>query len=195
MENTTVNTNHRFGIGSMFSSYTVKDFAMDAFFPLVTSFVLLGLSYHYIEDTYTLVCKVVEVSLAIIPAMIALMLTAYVFVMSFLFGKDIVSTMKNQKEGEKLLYTLNASFGISLLVNVSAIVIFFVVYCISQIKISFEYADIINYSALFCVSFLVLLSIAMQIGIVIDLFNCGQVLVRNSCDDIQSGPEKKGRGK
>lgn len=195
MENTTVNTNRGFGIGSMFSSYTVKDFAKDAFFPLVTSFMLLGLSHHYIEDTYILFCKIVEVSLAIIPAMIALMLTAYVFVMSFLFGKNVVSTMKNQKEGEKLLYTLNASFGISLLVNVSAIIIFFVVYCISQIKISFEYADIINYIALFGVSFLVLLSIAMQIGIVIDLFNCGQVLVRNSCDCMQSDTEKKGRRK
>lgn len=186
MANTTGNKNRGFGIGSMLSSYTIKDFTTDAFFPLVTSLVLFGLCRHNVEDTYALVCKVVEISLTIIPAMIALMLTAYVFVMSFLFGKDIVSTMKNPKEGEKLLYTLNSSFGISLLVNVSAIIIFFIIYCISQIKISVEYADIVNYIVLFCVSFLVLWSIVMQIGIVVDLFNCGQVLVRNSCDGEQA---------
>lgn len=167
----------------MIVSYSIADLVKDAFFPLIVSLILLKLFYDSTEDTYTLVCKVVEISLTIIPAMIALMLTAYVFVMSFLFGKDIVSTMKNPEEGNKLLYTINASFGVSLLVNVSAIIIFFVVYCVSQIKISVEYADIINYIVLFGVSFLVLLSIVMQIGIVIDLFNCGQVLVRNSCEE------------
>ena len=183
MVQTANNKSRGFGIKSMISSYSVEDLVKDAFFPLIVSLILLKLFYDSTEDTYSLVCKVVGISLTVIPAMIALMLTAYVFVMSFLFGKDIVSTMKNPEEGNKLLYTINASFGISLLVNVSAVIIFFVVYCVSQIKISVEYADIINYIVLFGVSFLVLLSIVMQIGIVIDLFNCGQVLVRNSCEE------------
>lgn len=172
------------------ASYSVMDFAKDAIFPLVTSLVLLGLCCYYVEDTYALVCKVVEISLTIIPAMIALMLTAYVFVMSFLFGKDTVSSIKNPQKGEELLYSINASFGISLLVNVSAVIIFFVIFIVAQIKITVEYADTINYIVLFVVSFLVLLSIVMQIGIVIDLFSCGQVLVRNSYDTKQNDTEK-----
>ncbi len=183
MENTTDNKNRGFGSRSMILSYSIKDLAKDAFFPLIVSLVLWRLSIYYVKDTYALVCKVVEISLSIIPAMIALMLTAYVFVMSFLFGKNIVSTMKDPQKGKELFRSINASFGISLLVNVSAIIIFYIIYVVSQINISAEYADTINNLVILFVSFLVLLSITMQIGIVIDLFNCGQVIVRNSCED------------
>lgn len=183
MENTTDNRNRGFGSGSMISSYSIREFIKDALFPLIVSFVFWGLSIYYVDDTYALVCKVLEISLSIIPAMIALMLTAYVFVMSFLFGKNIVSTMKNLQKGQELFHSINASFGISLLVNVSTIIIFYIMYIVSQIKITVEYADTINSVVVFFVSFLVLLSVSMQIGIVIDLYNCGQVLVRNSCED------------
>lgn len=180
----------------MISSYSIEDFVKDAFFPLIVSLILLKIFYDSTEDTYSLVCKVVGISLTIIPAMIALMLTAYVFVMSFLFGKEAVASMKNPQKGENLFYSINASFGISLLVNVSSIIVFYIIYCVAQVNIQVENPDVVNYIVLFSISFLVLLSIMMQIGIVIDLFNCGQVLVRNSCEEKLEGeqgenPEQK----
>jgi len=190
MESTSHNRSRGFGVKSMISSYSIKDLVKDAFFPVIVSLILLKLFYDSAEDTYSLVCKVVEISLTIIPAMIALMLTAYVFVMSFLFGKNIVSFMKNPQAGEDMFHKINASFGISILLNVTSIIIFYIIYSVAQVNIQVEYADMVNYFVLFVVTFLVLLSIVMQIGIVIDLFNCGQVLVRNSYDTKQEEAER-----
>lgn len=190
MENTVKNKNRGFGIKSMIASCSIKNLIEEVVFSGIVSWIMLKLVYAKTEDTYALVCKVVDVSLTIIPAMIALMLTAYVFVMSFLYGKSIVDAMKNPQRGESLLYKLNASFGISLLLNVSAVIVFFIIYCIAQVNISVEYADIINNIVLCGVTFVVVLSIIMQIGIIIDLFNCGQVLVRNSYEEKHTDVEE-----
>lgn len=166
-----------FGIKGIISSYSFTDFIKDAIFPIIVSVGLLILFMNSSIGSYSLVCTVTQVALTIIPAMIALMLTAYVFVMTFLFSKDALSTMTNPEEGEKLLYNINSGFGASLLINISSVVLFFIVYCVAQGNIKIVQADMVNYIVLFLLVFFVMLSIVLQINVIIDLFSCGQVMI------------------
>ncbi|MBQ0088221.1 MAG: hypothetical protein KBT27_02675 [Prevotellaceae bacterium] len=167
-----------FGWKIVFKHYTICDMLQDLWFPILVAGGIVVTSICTQQDSFEMLCKLVHVSLGILPAMLALLLTAYVFFLTFFLGDKMQKAMQNNPDnGPQLLSSLNASFAIGIIVPLSAVIILFITSCIidMQIEVDACMADVINYVLLFVGILLTTLSVSFQFGVVIDLFNCGQV--------------------
>ncbi len=162
-----------FGWKSVFRNYGWKNFFVDSILPMLISTLLCIVMYWKGADIFMQLKHLVGVGLSIVPAMVALILTAYTIMLTFIFG-DKFASIKNTEEGNKLVQDLNSSFAACLFVSTISIITMIIVSNIANMKIAIECPNIINYPVYFLVCYLLVYSVSILIGIVVDIFNSGQ---------------------
>ena len=175
-----------FGWKSAFSNYGWKGFLIDSILPFIISSILCVTIYLKDIDVFLQLKHLVEIGVDIVPAMVALILAAYTIMLTFILGEKF-SSIKSSKAGKDLIRGLNASFAVCLLISTITIMMLVVVSCIAHINIKSSNSNAINYFVLFVLCFLFIYSIAILIGITIDVFNCGQTTLINSEKQIEIG--------
>lgn len=168
-----------FGWKAILQNYGWRCFWLDSIIPVIISFVLCGLMYVDKVDIFLQLKHLVGVGISIVPAMIALILTAYTILLTFIIS-DRFTAIKKMKEGKKLIQDLNSSFAACLLVATISIIVMIIISNIANMEIEISKPDLVNYSAYFFVCYLLVYSVSILLGIVIDIFNCGQTSILES---------------
>ena len=172
-----------FGWKAILRNYGWTNFWIDSILPLAISLGLCVLIYVKNVDILLQLKHLVEVGLSIIPAMVALILTAYTIMLTFIVG-DKFASIKRTEEGKKLIQDLNSSFAACLFVSTISIIAMIIVSSIADMGITIKYANRVNYFVYFLVCYLLVYSVSILIGIVIDIFNSGQTTLLD--DDIET---------
>lgn len=163
-------------------NYGWTSFWLDSIFPLAVSLGLCILAYVKDIDIFLQLNHLVKVGISIVPAMVALLLTAYTIMLTFIVG-DKFASIKRTKEGKTLIKDLNSSFAACLFVSTISIIVMIIVSIIANMGIIIEYANTVNYFLYFLICYLLVYSVSILIGIVIDIFNSGQTTLID--DDIE----------
>ncbi len=124
-------------------------------------------------DVFLQLKHLVGIGISIVPAMVALILTAYTIMLTFIIGDKFTSIKKNDA-GKKLIQDLNSSFAACLFVSTISIIAMIIVSSIANMEITIEHSNIVNYPIYFLICYLLVYSVSILIGIVIDIFNSGQ---------------------
>lgn len=162
-----------FGWKAILRNYGWISFWIDSILPLTISLGLCILMYVKNADILLQLKHLIGIGISIVPAMVALILTAYTIMLTFIVG-DKFTSIKKTKEGKKLIQDLNSSFAACLFVSTISIIAMIIVSCIANLGITTRYSNIINYPVYFGVCYLLVYSVSILIGIVIDIFNSGQ---------------------
>lgn len=128
--------------------------------------------------SYRHVCtsrKILDLGISIIPSMVALIVAAYTIMLSFILS-DKVTSIKNKEGGADFIQSINSGFAFCLLISILTIIMMVLAkgICNMQVEVESTLADIINYVVYFLFSFLLVYSVFILIGIVIDIYNSGQ---------------------
>ena len=109
----------------------------------------------YVKDADILLQlkHLVEVGISIVPAMVALILTAYTIMLTFIIG-DKFASIKKTKEGRQLIQDLNSSFAACLFVSTSSIIAMIIISSIANMGIAIEEPNTVNYPVYFLVCYL-----------------------------------------
>ena len=165
--------NSIFGWSSVLHNYGWKGILSDSLLPIIISIVLCVLMYWKNVDIFMQLKHLVGVGISIVPAMVALILTAYTIMLSFIVG-DKFSSIKKTREGKKLIQDLNSSFAACLFISTISIIAMIIVSGIANMGIPVKHSNFVNYFTYFSVCYLLVYSVSILIGIVIDIFNSGQ---------------------
>lgn len=165
-----------FGWKAILQNYGWKSFWQDSVVPLIISSILCILMYANDVDIFLQLKHLVNVGISIVPAMIALILTAYTILLTFIIGDRFIS-IKKMKEGRKLIQDLNSSFAACLLVSTISIIAMIIVSSIANMGIKINEPDKVNFTIYFFICYLLIYSVSILLGIVIDIFNCGQTSI------------------
>jgi hypothetical protein len=171
-----------FGWKSVLYNYGWKGFLLDSILPVIISIFLCLVIFSTDTNVYNQLKYLLGIGIAVVPAMVALILTAYTIMLTFIIGDKFVS-IRNTKEGKVLIEGLNSSFAACLLVSTTSIITMIIVSSITNMNIDIENSNIINYPAFFFICYLLLYSISILIGIVIDIFNSGQTVLLDDHDN------------
>lgn len=162
-----------FGWKAILRNYGWTSFWLDSILPLIVSLGLCILMYVKDADILLQLKHLVEVGISIVPAMVALILTAYTIMLTFIIG-DKFASIKKTKEGRQLIPSLNSSFAACLFVSTISIIAMIIISSIANMGIAIEEPNTVNYPVYFLVCYLLVYSVSILIGIVIDIFNSGQ---------------------
>lgn len=164
-----------FGWSNVFHNYSLLDFAKDAWMPFLIALVLLAVAMLNHTDMYVQVEKILDLGISIIPSMVALIVAAYTIMLSFILS-DKVTSVKNKEGGADFIQSINSGFAFCLLISILTIIMMVLAkgICNMQVEVESTLADIINYVVYFLFSFLLVYSVFILIGIVIDIYNSGQ---------------------
>lgn len=164
-----------FGWSNVFYNYSLQDFAKDAWMPFLIALVLLAVAMLNNTDMYVQVGKILDLGISIIPSMVALIVAAYTIMLSFILS-DKVTSINNKEGGADFIQSINSGFAFCLLISILTIIMMVLAkgICNMQVEVEPTLADIINYVVYFLFSFLLVYSVFILIGIVIDIYNSGQ---------------------
>lgn len=168
--------NSIFGWKNVFLHYGWRSIVLDSRLPIIISSFLCLIMYLKKVDIFFQLKHLVEVGISIVPAMVALILTAYTIIITFIIG-DKFEAIKKTNNGKKLIQDLNSSFAACLFVSTISILVMIVVSNIANMNIQIQNPDIVNYLVYFLVCYLLTYSVSILIGIVIDVFNSGQTIL------------------
>ena len=171
-----------FGWKAAFKNYGLNSFWKDSILPLIVAFTLSILMYRTNADVLFQLKVLVDIGISIVPAMVALILTAYTIMLTFITG-DKFSSIKHTDGGKRLIEDLNSSFAACLFVSTISIIMLIVVSSIANLGIQIENPNIVNYPIYISVCYLLVFSVSILIGIVVDIFNCGQTTILDSKDN------------
>lgn len=165
----------KFGWGNVFANYHFGDFMQDAWLPLTVASILLIVAQVNDVNLFEQLENVLDIGIAIIPSMVALIVAAYTIMFSFILGEK-VSEIKEKDGGKEFVQSINSSFAMCLLVSIVTIIVIVFVKCICSMDLGVEptLANVINSAAYFLACFLLTYSVFILIGIVIDIYNSGQ---------------------
>lgn len=164
-----------FGWSNVFNNYSLQDFKKDAWMPFLIALVLLAVAMLNHKDMYVQIEKILDLGISIIPSMVALIVAAYTIMLSFILS-DKVTSIKNKEGGADFIQSINSGFAFCLLISILTIIMMVLAkgICNMQVEVEPTLADIINYVVYFLFSFLLVYSVFILIGIVIDIYNSGQ---------------------
>lgn len=171
-----------FGLKTAWENYGWRNFLLDSILPIAISSILVLGEYKTNGDMYLQLNHLVEIGLEIVPTMVALILTAYTLILTFVMSGGF-SLVKNTSEGKELIKNLNSSFAICLIISTVSIIVMIVVSCVVSMDIKVQNPDVINYPVFFIICYLLVFSVSILIGIVIDVFNSGQTTLLENNDD------------
>ena len=109
-----------FGWNTILRNYGWTSFGLDSILPLIVSLGLCTLMYVKDADILLQLQHLVGVGISIVPAMVALILTAYTIMLTFVIG-DKFDSIKKTEEGRQLIQELNSSFAACLFVSTISI--------------------------------------------------------------------------
>ena len=92
-----------FGWKAVLGNYGWTSIWQDSVLPFFVSLVLCVLMYVEDVDIFVQLRHLVGVGIAVVPAMVALMLTAYTIMLTFIIGDKFASIKKTEK-GKQLAY-------------------------------------------------------------------------------------------
>lgn len=170
-----------FGWKIALKSYGWNGFFLDSILPFIISISLCVLMYLKESDVYEQLKHIINIGIDIVPAMVALILTAYTIMLTFIIGNQF-SSIKNTSEGKELIQSLNSSFAVCLLISTISIIVLIITSNIVNLKIGIQNPDMVNYPVFFFVCYLLVYSVSILIGIVIDIFNSGQTVLLDKKD-------------
>ena len=170
-----------FGWKVVRKNYGWKNFFIDSTLPLLISSILSLIMYIVDANVFLQLKHLISIGISIIPAMVALILTAYTIMLTFITG-DKFSSIKKTIKGKKLILDLNSSFAACLFVSTISIIIMIFVSSIANLEIKINRPEIINYPIYFIICYFLVYSVSILIGIVIDIFNSGQTVLINNED-------------
>lgn len=164
-----------FGWSNVFYNYSLLDFAKDAWMPFLIALVLLVIAILNHTDMYVQVERMLDLGISIIPSMVALIVAAYTIMLSFILS-DKVSSIKNKEGGADFIQSINSGFAFCLLISILTIIMMALAkgICNMEVEVEPTLAVIINNVVYFLFSFLLVYSVFILIGIVIDIYNSGQ---------------------
>lgn len=165
---------NNFGLKGILCHYSFIDCLKDIAIPCLFSIVILFCAIYKQCNSLSLLISIIDIALIIIPALFSLLLTAYLFLLTFM-QTDKLRVLFNSDDGKKLLLQLNSSFALCVLTSAISLALSLIIYIIIKLNFSCSLADIINYVVIFLVLLLLGFLIKIQFSIVIDLYNCGQV--------------------
>lgn len=164
---------NNFGLRGILHHYSLLDYLKDIILPFLFSFIVMIFAIYKKCNSYGLLVNIIEMALNIIPALFSLLLTAYLFLLTFL-QTDKLKVLFDSNDGKKLLLQLNSSFALCVLVAAISLAVSLVIYVVIKLGFSSSIADYINYCAVFFILLQLSFLVKIQLGIVIDLYNCGQ---------------------
>ena len=162
-----------FGWKSVINNYGWRGFFLDSILPLLVSLLLCFIMYCHCLDIFLQLKHLVDIGISIVPAMVALILTAYTIILAFIIS-DKFSSIKETEDGQNLIKNINSSFAACLFISTISIITMIIVSSISNMNIEITNPNLINYPVYFIVCYLLIYSVSILIGIVIDIFNSGQ---------------------
>lgn len=162
-----------FGWKAILRNYGWTNLWLYSILPLIVSLGLCTLMYVKDADILLQLKHLVGVGISIVPAMVALILTAYTIMLTFIIG-DKFASIKKTEEGRQLIQDLNSSFAACLFVSTISIIVMIIISSIANMGIAIEEPNTVNYPVYFLVCYLLVYSVSILIGIVIDIFNSGQ---------------------
>lgn len=168
-----------FGWPAVWKSYGWRSFFKDSIIPFIISVILCYLiAQKEPLEIYQHLLHLVGLGVSIVPAMVALILAAYTFILAFIMG-DKIAEIKKKEEGQILIKNLNSSFAACLFVTTTSMVVLIIVSCISNLELKFDFSVGINLSAYFIISYLLFYSVIILFGVIIDVFDSGQTTLLN----------------
>lgn len=165
-----------FGWDVIFSAYVWKDFGKDCIIPSIVSFVIGGALLYSNADILQQLLLLLDLGIAIIPTMVALMVAAYAIVLSFLTNEKFKMVAQTD-DGKNLISQLNSGFASSLTVMAFTLFVLIIIVCFARLNIACCYADVVNMVAYFILCFLLVFTVSTLKNIIVDLFNCGQTVL------------------
>lgn len=170
-----------FGLKTMLKNYGWKNFGQDSILPLIVSLGLCTLMYVKDANILLQIKHLVGVGISIVPIMIALIMILYTIFVNFTINNKFAS-IKKTEEGRQFIQDLNSSFAACLFVSTISIIVMIIISSIANMGIAIEEPNTVNYPVYFLVCYLLVYSVSILIGIVIDIFNSGQTTL---LDDIK----------
>lgn len=168
--------NSIFGWKNVLYNYGCKGILLDSILPVVISSLLCIVMYSKNADIFLQLKHLVDVGISIVPAMVALILTAYTIMLTFIIG-DKFTSIKRTNAGKNLIQGLNSSFAACLFVSTISIIAMIIISSVANMNIEIKESNVVNYPLYFFVCYLLVYSVSILIGIVIDIFNCGQTSI------------------
>lgn len=165
-----------FGWSAVWANYGWKSFLKDSVIPIIVSLFLCCLIKINDANVYDQLKNLLSLGISIIPAMIALILAAYTIILSFIMGNK-VSKIKQTEESKKLIQSLNSNFASCLFVSTISIITLIIVSCICNMNIEIAQPEYVNYPVFFVVCYLLIYSVSILTGVIIDIFNSGQTIL------------------
>lgn len=163
-----------FGLKAVLRNYGWKNFGQDSILPLIVSLGLCTLIHVKYADILLQLKHLVGVGISIIPIIIALIMIVYAIFVNFISNSNIFVSIKKTEEGRQLIQDLNSSFAACLFVSTISIIVMIIISSIANMGIVIEKPNTVNYPIYFLVCYLLVYSVSILIGIVIDIFNSGQ---------------------
>lgn len=164
---------NNFGIKGILQHYSFIDYLKDIIIPFLFAVAIVLFAIYKKYDSLRLLVNVIDIALDIVPALFSLLLTAYLFLLTFMQTEKLRVLFSSDK-GKQLLLQLNSSFALCVLTSAISLALVMVIYFVVKLEFLCVYADLINYFTIFIVSILLGFLIKIQFSIVIDLYNCGQ---------------------
>ena len=165
-----------FGWSAVFRHYGVWSLFQDGAFPAIVSTGILILMFVYEVDFREQLENLLNIGFMIVPVMISLVLAAYAILLSYILSDSVSKVIEND-DGKNFVADLNSGFASYLFFSVLAIVLMIITSCIKNIGIEYEYENAVNAGIYFILCFLLLYSVNVLVGVIIDIFNIGQTKI------------------
>lgn len=167
------NITSEFGWKSLFCYYGFSGLMKDSVLPvIIATSICIGTCLSD-KDSLEILKTVTQLANEVVPAMIGLVLAAYTVLLTFFTGESFKKATESQ-EGRMFIKEINAGFAACLFfLAISVLISIMIAICVEW-EYTSEYADFINYFALFGLSFLLSYAITSIFGIIIDIYNSGQ---------------------
>lgn len=157
------------------SNYSFGNLLRDVGIPLVLTVIIILCGIYHKVDSYSLLSKVLELGIIILPAIVTLSLTAYVFTLTFMDREELLKK-GNPTYVLKLLAKLNSCFAISIIVPILSLLCCLIITLFAHFQVESQYANTINYIIAFIIIWLLSTSVFVQFGNIINIYNCGQIM-------------------
>lgn len=187
-----------FGLLGIFRKYFPKDFFLDLIAPMIIGVIIVGIQSAYPKTTYSNLITLLNYAIVYLPAMAAIILTAYTMMVSALKSSFDFDQLKknlgfeNIQDGNhpqlddseitdlldkavSLKSSISASFAANIIISISCLLICMIMYIVGLMQITSEYDEIINLISLGIVVMVIIYPISAIIGVVSDMFSISQI--------------------
>ena len=164
-----------FGLCNVIKNYGMAGFFKDSIVPFILSVALCFMINLTESDISIQIKYLLNLGILVVPPITGFILTAYSIMLTFIFkAKD---KLKQTEEGRKLIKSINGGFAACLLLSVLTIIVLVFVSLLANLNIEIDCPNIVNYPIFFFVCYLLIYSVYVIFGVVIDLFNSGQTIL------------------